>query len=393
MNKHILKPEVQEFLYNNAKKSPTEIALKKSPFAEISSSELAEQVDSKQRLTSKLPTWIATPNIYFPPRQNAEQCSSELTAKYKASLFSGKKAIDITGGLGVDVWALSSNFETVHYCEMNEQLFPIVKHNFDALGKNVQCHFGDGIETLKTAEDHYDLIYLDPARRDEHNRKMVSFADCVPNVVELQDIFFTLSENVMIKASPMMDISLALEELKFVKKIHVIALKNECKELLFVMQKGFTNEPKIICTNLPEQNTFSFTRSEEQNTFVSYSEPQQYLYEPNSAVLKAGAFNSISEKLGLKKLHKHTHLYTSDELQQDFPGKIYQIKENIEYNKKKVAPFLPDKKANIKSYNFIDSPQQAQKKLALKDGGQAFLFCVKTVDEKYSILICSQLPK
>ncbi len=388
MNKHILKPDVQEFLCNNAKKSPTEIALKKSPFAEISSSELAEQIDSKQRLSSKLPTWINTPNIYFPPRQNAEQCSSELTANYKASLFSGKTAIDITGGFGVDVWALSSNFDTVHYCEMNEQLFPIVEHNFDALGKNVQCHFGDGIETLKTAENHYDLIYLDPARRDEHNRKMVSFADCVPNVVKLQDLFFTLSENVMVKASPMMDISLALEELKGVKEVHVVALKNECKELLFVMQKGFTDEPKIICTNLPEQNIFSFTRSEEQNALVSFSEPLQYLYEPNVTILKAGAFNSISEKLGLKKLHKHTHLYTSDELQQNFPGKIYQINQNLEYNKKKVPPFLTDKKANIKSYNFVDTPQQIQKKLALKDGGQAFLFCVKTVDEKFRVLLC-----
>ncbi len=400
MNPSILTSEVQQFLKENAKVTPAQMALKKSPFVDVGSSELAGQIDSYQRLRSKLPTWTASANIYYPPRQNAEQCSSEATAKYKASLVSGKKAIDLTGGFGVDVWALSQRFEQVDYCEMNEQLYPIVAHNFKRLGcENVTCHLGDGVEFLLKSDggskppgfNLYDLIYLDPARRDEHNRKMVSFADCVPNVVELQDTFFEHSEKAMIKASPMMDVSLALDELKYVKEVHVVALKNECKELLFLMEKDFEGEPEIICVNLPAKGSFSFKRSEELTSQASFLLPDNYLFEPDTAVLKAGAFNVMAEKMNLKKLHPSTHLYTSDSRCSGFPGKTYEVKSNVEYNKKKIIPLLSEKKANIKTYNFSNTPQQVKKKLGLKDGGDTFLFGVKTVDDKFRVLLCEQI--
>ena len=225
MNSRIFSIEIQQYLHENAGQSPAKVALKKSPFEGVSAAELAEQVDTRQRLKIKLPHWLAAENIYFPPRQNAEQCSSEQTALYKANLLSGKIAIDLTGGFGVDVWALSQYFDKVHYCEMNEQLFSIVEHNFKQLQcENVHCHLGDGWEILSSLKKDlllfgvkYYLIYLDPARRDEHNRKMVSFADCVPDVVANKDILFQYSDQVMLKASPMMDISLALEELVGVK--------------------------------------------------------------------------------------------------------------------------------------------------------------------------------
>lgn len=388
MNHSILTSEVQQFLTENAKVSPAQVALKKSPYDGVNSSELAEQIDSCQRLKTKLPHWIVAENIFFPPRQNSEQCSSEETAIYKANLVGGKSAIDLTGGFGVDVWAISQRFDTVDYCEMNSQLFPIVEHNFKQLQcANVECHLGDGLETLNNSKkEKYDLIYLDPARRDEHNRKMVSFADCVPDVVAHRELLFQYSDKVMLKASPMMDISIALDELDGVKEVHVVALKNECKELLFILEKGYSGEADIICVNLPQSPSFAFSRHNEQECQASLKMPSTYLYEPNTAILKAGAFNIVSEKLKIDKLHSSTHLYTSEVLIEDFPGKIYRINHNLEYNKKAIARQLPEKKANIKTYNFTHSPEQVKKKIGLKDGGGIYLFCVKTMDEKYRVL-------
>ena len=390
MNPHLLTSEVQHYLEEKAGQSPAKVALKKSPFEKVSAAELAEQVDTRQRLKSKLPHWIEAKKTYFPPRQNAEQCSSEATALYKAHLVGGKQAIDLTGGFGVDVWAFSQRFDHVDYCEMNAQLFPLVKHNFEALRcDNVDCHLGDALITLAGQKRAYDLIYLDPARRDEHNRKMVSFSDCVPNVVEHKTELFKHSENILIKASPMMDITLAINELVNVTEVHVVALKNECKEVLFFLKKGFVGDAEIQCINLKgeEQESFTFNRTQESDADVSYALPEKYLYEPNSAVLKSGAFNSLSEKFSVEKLHSSTHLYTSNSRIENFPGKTYHISHSSDYNKKNISRLIPDKKANAKTYNFAHSPQQMQKKLGLKDGGNIYLFGVKTMDDKYRILI------
>lgn len=390
VNKEILSIDVQLFLKEHAGLSPAKVALKKSPFASVTSSELAEQVDSAQRLKTKLPHWTDANNIYFPPRQNSEQCSSEPTALYKAGLVSGKKAIDLTGGFGVDVWAFSQRFEHVDYCEMNEALFPIVAHNFTALDRtNVSCHLGDGVAFLAT-QQQYDLIYLDPARRDEHNRKMVSFADCLPNVVALQSELFEHADTVMVKASPMMDISLALDELQCVKEVHVVSLKNECKELLFVLQKGYMGDAKMVCVNLLNegQQEFSFVRDEEAQSYAQLGDVKRYIYEPNTSLLKAGAFNILCERMSVKKLHSSTHLYTSDEKIEHFPGKIYEVSAILDYKKKEILKKIPSKKANIKTYNFVNTPPQVKKKLGLNDGGDTYLFGVKNKDDKYKVLLC-----
>ncbi len=390
LNSSILSIDVQDFLKENAQVAPSKVALKKSPFSELTSSELAEQVDSRQRLSSKLPHWLATPQIYYPPRQNAEQCSSEETARYKASLVAGKRAIDLTGGFGVDSWALAQRFSTLDYCEINTALYPIVAHNFRVLGcDNISPHCVNGLDVLQ--DQDYDLIYLDPARRDVYNRKMVSFSDCVPNVIEHQDMFFDRSRIILLKASPMMDISLAVAELKGVKEVHIVALKNECKELLFLLEKGYDDEPEMHCVNLPDKTVFRFRRSEEQEVDVVYEEPLSYLFEPHVALLKAGAFNSIANRFNLKKLHHSTQLYTADNCPIDFPGKTYKILHVVEYNKKKISKLLTSGKANVKTYNFAHTPEQVKKKLGLKDGGDVFLFGVKIMTDKYKIIIAELL--
>lgn len=394
MNNAILSPEAQLYLEQNAKTSPSDIALRKSPFSDISSPALAEQVDARQRLASKLPSWLASQNIYYPPRRNAEQCSSEATARYKAQLYSGHKAIDLTGGFGVDVHAFSKQFTHVDYCEMDDVLFPIVEHNLRQLApKQVRCHFGNSIDFLMSNESDYDLIYLDPARRDEHNRKMVGFADCVPNVMELQDVLFERSGVVMVKASPMMDITRGIHELRHVKAVHVVALKNECKELLFVLEKGFVGETEMITVNLTNegQQTLCFSKEMEMDSYAPLGGIKEYLYEANSAILKAGAFNTVASAFGIDKLHASTHLYTSAKCISDFPGKTYKVLHNVEYNKKAIAKVLKDKKINVKTYNFSHTPQQVQKKLGLKDGGALFLFGVRTFDEKFRVLVAEKM--
>ncbi len=390
MNPNILSIEVQTFLKENSTLSPAQLALRKTPFAKVSAAELAEQLDARQRLSKKLPRWLAVKNIYLPPCQNAEQCSSEASAHYKAKLCTGKCAIDLTGGFGVDTWAFSQQFDQVHYCEIDEHLFAIAKHNFTQLERNnIHCHKGDSIAFLKQ-QQHFDLIYLDPARRDAHKRKMVSFANCFPNILTLLDLLFSHSHTVMLKASPMMDISLALKELAHVKEVHVVAVKNECKELLFILEKKEgTAQPKITATNIGKQTTEHFVFSQKDEGILSphYALPQNYLYEPNVAVLKAGAFNTSAHYFDLYKLHPFTHLYTSNKLCDYFCGKTYKITHVLDYKKNDIAPLLPEKKANIKTYNFVHTPQQIKKKLGINDGGDTFLFGIKTMKEKYQVLL------
>lgn len=390
MNQNLLTSEAQSYLESNSKELASKIALSKSPIKDVTPSELAEQIDSQQRLSSKLPNWLGTKNIYYPPRRNAEQCSSEATAQHKAQLVKGDKAIDLTGGFGVDAYVFSQYFKTVDYCEMDEVLFPIVEHNMKQLNTHhVNCHFGNSIDYLKQNNDVYDLIYLDPHRRDKHNRKMVGFADCAPNVVELLDLLFSKSSTLMVKASPMMDISRAVQELSHVEEVHVISLKNECKELLFILNKDFEGETRITATNIlkDSKQTIHFYKSEEQESFVQLGEIATYIYEPNSAVLKSGAFNIISSKYGVDKLHSSTHIYTSDKKIENFPGKRYKVNHVVDYNKKAVAKVLTSKQINVKTYNFSHTPQLIQKKLGLKDGGSQFLFGIKDMNDKYRLII------
>lgn len=393
MNHRILTSDVQSFLKENASKSSSKIAFKKSPFEGVTSSELAEQIDSLQRLKNKLPHWLECENIYYPPRRNAEQCSSERTALYKAGLVKGDYVIDLTGGFGVDTWAFSQQFKQIKYCEINPNLFSIAEHNFKSLRcNNVQCHCDNGLEIISKQNTSYDLIYIDPARRDKHNRKMVGFADCIPDVIANKTLLLHHSSCIMLKASPMMDISLALEELQNVKEAHVVSVKNECKELLFLLEKDWEGEPIIKAVDLNENDcVFSFSRQEEQNNNPNYSEPLTYLYEPNSSILKAGAFNVLTELYYVKKLHPFTHLYTSEKLISNFPGKTYKVTAISDYNKKAIAKHLPNKKANIKTYNFPHSPEQVKKKLGLKDGSNKFLFGVKTAEEKYQIILAERV--
>lgn len=390
MNPAILHPKIQQFITDNLKSDITKLILKGSPFEDVSIQELANQIVAKQKSEKKLPTWFSSKNIYYPAKLSIEQTSSEITAKYKSDLVSGNKIIDITGGFGVDCLQFSKHFKKVIHCEINDDLSTIVKHNYQQLNAhNIVTFSGDGLEFLKNTKEIFDCIYIDPSRRNDTKGKVFLLQDCLPNVPENIDFLFTKTHQILIKNSPILDITSTINELKFVKEIHIIAVNNEVKELLFLLEKDCTSSINIKTTNISKNNTqvFNFTYQEVKQS--EYSEPLTYLYEPNAAILKSGGFHEITNQLEVFKIHQHSHLYTSENLI-DFPGRTFKIDAVLSYDKKKINKLIPNKKANITTRNFPKTVAQIRKETKLKDGGNLFIFCTTNVINQLTVLFCSK---
>lgn len=391
MNINILNTKTQEFINSNLDANLTKLILKGSPFDEISIKELAEQIEAKKRCQKKLPTWFSTKNIYFPNKLNIEQTSSEITAEYKSNLVSGNSLIDITGGFGIDAYYFSQKVNKVTHCEINEELSKIVSHNliqFDI--KNIKTHVESGIEYLKNSTKIFDWIYTDPSRRNDAKGKVFLLEDCLPNIPKNLELLFKKCNNILIKVSPILDITSAINELKFVKEIHVIAIENEVKELLFVLENNHIQTPNIKTLNINKTNTQQFNFCLNKEVFATFSEPKRFLFEPNSAILKAGGFQQISEHLKVDKLHQHSHLYTSENLI-DFPGRRFEITHKIAYDKKLLRKIIPSKKANITTRNFPETVAQIRKKTGLKDGGNQYLFFTTDYDQNHIVLVCNKV--
>ncbi|MBS9774233.1 MAG: class I SAM-dependent methyltransferase [Tenacibaculum sp.] len=390
MNKNILNTEIQEFIKNNLNINITNFILKGSPFNEVSVQELANQIIAKQKCKEKLPTWFNTEDIYYPPKLSIEQTSSEITANYKTKLIKGNSIIDLTGGFGVDSFYFAKHFKNVTHCEINKELSRIVNYNYKQLKvDNITTIATNGLDFLKETNHFFDCIYIDPSRRNDIKGKVFLLKDCLPNVPENLDFLFSKSDNIIIKNSPILDISSAINELNFVKEIHIIAVKNEVKELLFLLEKGYDKSILIKTINIGKNENQTFNFQFKTNANSIYTEPLTYLYEPNSAILKSGGFHHISEEFNINKLHEHSHLYTSDKLIK-FPGRSFKIEKVLPYDKKQINKFLPEKKANITVRNFTKSVAQIRKETKIKDGGELYLFCTKTHNNKPCVLICSK---
>ena len=392
MNTLILNSENQDFINDNLEKDVSKMLLQTHSEITIDIKLLAEQIEAKKRCKYKLPTWFQTPKIYYPNKLNIEQTSSEITAAYKAQLINGNNLIDLTGGFGVDCYYFSKQFESVIHCEINKELSSIVDYNFKLLDvDNIKCVSYDGVTYLKQSTNRYSWIYLDPSRRHNQKGKVFFLKDCLPNVPNILDDLFAYSDHILIKTSPLLDISLGINELKHVNSIHVLAVNNEVKELLWILKKEKNAPIKITTANIIDAipSKFEFFLNDEANTVSIYSLPLKYLYEPNAAILKAGAFNSIAEKLDLKKLHRHTHLYTSDK-QITFPGRVFAIIKIVPYNRKSLKN-LDISKANITTRNFKESVQAIRKKFKIKDGGDQYLFFTTNIKLEQIVIICNKI--
>ncbi|MFS4457173.1 THUMP-like domain-containing protein [Maribacter sp. 2304DJ31-5] len=387
MNTYILKKEVQGYISDNLQMDPLKLLFKKTIFPHILQKELVEQIESKARSKKKLPTWFSREGIYYPNKLNISQTSSETTAEYKSKLVNGETLADLTGGFGVDSYAFSKKVKRVFHLEKNESLSAIAKHNFSILDANtIETFAEDGIKFLSMADQHFDWLYIDPSRRAKNNEKVYFLEDCEPNVIEHLELFLSKSPNILIKTGPLLDISTGLKQLKHTREIHIVALNNEVKEVLWILQRNYKDTVALKTINIKKEatETFDFKMEEEKNAQVHCSEPLTYLYEPNSSILKAGAYRLIGERFGLKKLHQHSHLYTSNELI-SFPGRRFKIGTLGPYNKKTMKS-IGVKKANITTRNFPYSVAAIRKKTKLTDGGTRYLFFTTNLKKELIVL-------
>ena len=457
MNHELTKDFINVHLNDDVNK----LALSKFP-DDIDKQFVIRQIQARQLLKKKLPSWSENDELLFPKRLSLEQCSSELTAKYKRTISSrdaetqsgdeeaqcnicenqcrsvGEKRtlIDLTGGMGVDTSFLSDNFDETIYVESQAELCELAEHNFKVLKKNIKV-VNAKAEDFLTQCGEVDCIYLDPARRDEYGRKMVSLHDCSPDVAELQDLLFEKTNTVIVKLSPMLDIDIIKKELKNIKEIHVVAVKNECKEVLVKSTRQRDNETTsreasmipaikridtsdeneairrlyISAIDLKEDWKFSFTEDEEQNAIPTFAdEIGKYLYEPCVACMKAAPFKLLSQRFNIKKLHRNSHLYTSDELVADFPGRTFEVINVIPFDKKTKKTLmqtltqtqsdehsatwrlgdLVTQKASIAVRNFPLSAEALRKHLGFKDGDDFYIFGTTMKGEKKMLVLGSK---
>lgn len=388
----ILNADVQEFINNSLDSNFAKVALLKNPFPEITWSEILNQIASKNKAKEKLPTWFSHANILYPSKISIEQTSSETTAQYKLNIISGESLIDLTGGFGVDDYYFSKKMSQITHCELKKELSEIVQHNFEILNqKNITCICGDSLTTLQNLKQQFDWIYIDPSRRNDAKGKVFMLQDCLPNVPENIKEYFTYSKNILIKTAPILDVTAGLSELRHVKTIHIVAVNNEVKELLWEIQKDFNGKTaiKTINFNKTKEEVFEFILNEKPEN-ISFSLPKKYIYEPNSAILKSGAFELVSSHFKLEKLHQHSHLYTSDEII-EFPGRVFEVNHSVEFTKKNMKTFLQETKANITTRNFPETVENIRKKFKIKEGGNIYTFFTTDVNNNKIVLICAKI--
>ena len=396
LNKALLQPEVQEFINNNLKTDLPQLILRGSDFPQISIQEIATQIETKRKAEKKIPLWFSTENIIYPKSLNLEQTSSQITATYKAEQIEGESLIDLTGGFGIDSFFFAEKFQKVIHCELNEELSQLVKHNFQYLSKknNVEFYAGNGIDFLKNTNQIFDWIYIDPSRRNEVGGRVFRLEDCEPDILQHLELLLKHARNgVFMKTSPLLDLSLGLKELNFqVEEIQIVAVNNDVKELLWkIKSEKYESKLPVKCINFNKETPQEFKADfyNETTAEVYYSEPLQYLYEPNAAILKGGFFNSVAEKFQLKKIAPHSHLYTSEE-KIEFSGRVFKIEEQLPFQKKSFKK-LGITKANVTTRNFPLSVDQIRKKLSIKDGGNTYLFFTTNSTNEKLILVCKKV--
>lgn len=384
MISELKKTEIQKFIQDHLYDDPASLMLNAAKHPHIPMKVVVEQIQSKRKAKNKLPEWFSTVGIIYPPVLSLEQCSSQVTAAYKASLVKGQAMIDLTGGMGIDTYYLSESFKEAHYVERQQNLVELAEHNFDRLeAHGIRSHHGEAENFLNGQNERVDLIYLDPARRGLYSSKVVRFEDCEPNIIELLPQLRQKTLSILIKASPMLDIKGAINDLGEVTTVHVVADRNEVKELLFFIDEKASVNPEIHTINFRSEGEwrFSFDYEGEQRVLPQFGTVSRFIYEPNAAILKAGGFKSVGEQFShLVKLQANTHLYTSDQLIENFPGRSFQVLDSLQMNKKQLRKKLPKMKANISVRNFPMSVQQIRKKTGLREGGEEYLIATQDLN-------------
>ncbi len=392
MLQELLRPEVRKFIKDHQHDDPFLLSLKAKKSPGFPWKEAIEQIQSLQKAKKKLPCWYQIEKIIWPPPVSVEQSSSELTARFKPEIIPTKSMADLTGGMGVDTAFFAEKASKIHYVEAREDLAAIAKHNFKVLGKtNITVHNQSAEAFLAGNKKRFDAIFLDPSRRRKE-RKVFRIEDCTPNLYEIIPKCLEFTDHVLAKLSPMVDMSLLIKDFS-PSRIWAVSVSNEIKEVLCLIkpQKSMTRIAAVELENDGGKVVFEFDADEEAAAQSEYSMPLRYLYEPSASLLKTGAFKLIGQRFGLKKLHRHSHLYTSEEKAPNFHGRTYLLKDQLKADKKTIAKYTPDKKINVVTRNYPLSADQLKKKFGLKDGGEDFLIGTTQVDGKKALLFCEKI--
>lgn len=384
----------EDFIREHADADVRQLALQAKKNPEVDLTYALEQIAGRQKAKMKLPSWAKIDGMVYPPHISMEQCSSELTAKYKAEIVPcGNCLVDLTGGFGVDFSFIAKKFKHAVYVERQNHLCAIASENFRLLGfDNAEAVNADGIEYLHQM-DHADLVFIDPARRDDHGGRTYGIADCTPNVLEVMDELMQKTDMLLLKLSPMLDWRKAVRDLGGASEVHIVSVDNECKELL-IMVRHDVQQIKVVCVNLlsnGERDVFEFDDTESTPMHQKISS-KTYLFEPNASIMKAGCFDEIQARFHVAQLDNNSHLFVSDHEIPDFPGRRFKIEHVTSMNKRELKEALTGiDRANITVRNFPVSVAELRKKLKLKDGGDVFIFATTVAKEGHQLFICRKI--
>ena len=389
-----------------------QLALRGTKDPEVDLAFALQQIDGRKRAQEKLPSWAAVEGIVWPPHLSMEQCSSEQTARYKAEVAgSGGVFVDLTAGFGVDAAFLAQGFQKAVAVELQAELCAISSENFKLLGLHqIEVVNGNGVDYLHRMAPA-DLVFIDPARRDEHGGRTYGIADCTPNVLDFIDELLEKAQRVMIKLSPMLDWRKAVEDIgrQYVSAVHIVSVANECKELIIKVKrwkgekvkklKGEEAEDiKVVCVNLLSDGSrecFEFDASAPSptKTFHPFTfSPFHLLYSPNASIMKAGCFDLLAERFGVTPLHQNSHLFVSDKKVSDFPGRGFIIERMTSMNKRELKESLAGiTQANIAVRNFPMSAEELRRRLKLRDGGDIYIFATTIENAGHRLLICRKI--
>lgn len=388
----MLHPEEIAFIHSHAQEDLSKLAFLGKKYPTLDLPKLLFQIQARQKLKVKLPTWVTAEAIFFPPQLSLEQSSSEKTASFKAQLIQGRIA-DLTGGMGVDSWAFAHKAgNQVSYLEQNGPLKEIAEHNHAVLGlKNIQHFHAEGMEYLSKNPDTFDWIYLDPARRDEKGKKVFLLSDCSPDATKTLP-YLNEQTGLLLKTSPMLDIDLCVKELAGVDEVHIVCIKNEIKELIFKKTTKSGLDPIIRIWEIDEAPRLIFEgrKSEEKERTETFDAVGKFVYEPHVGILKAGFFKSILSE-NLNKIAPNTHIYTSDLVSKLFPGRAFEVLGVGNLDAKWILPLLPNAKANITCRNAPLKPEEVRKKLKISDGGDYTLFLFKNLINQTQCAVCKKI--
>ena len=386
-----------DFIREHAEADVRQLALQGTKNPEVNLTFALDQIAGRQKAKTKLPSWAAIDGIIYPPHLSMEQCSSEQTARYKANI-AGKGAlmVDLTAGFGVDMAFVSPNYRRAIHVEQQAPLCAISSENFKLLGLNhIEVVCADGVDYLHQL-DHADLIFLDPARRDNHGARTYGIADCTPNVLELRDELLQKADCVMLKLSPMLDWRKAVEDLGYVNEVHIVSVDNECKELLLILSKE--EKPlKLFCVN--NDQVFEVSDDVTGGRFfcdiaggVTKEPSPCYIFEPNVSIMKAGCFALLEQRFKVAQLDKNSHLFVSNNDISDFPGRRFIIEKTTSMNKRELkAALVGINKANITVRNFPMSVAELRKRLKLKEGGDLYLFATTIAGHQHQLFLCRKI--